>query len=364
MASNPESGAGALGRELVAHMPQLTWNRTGAQALRNAELNRPFLGAGESLAALRGVQLGSGDSAVVIGAGPSIRRRDPAKVIKEAGYRGAILATESAMLYLLRNGIVPDLVVTADPHTKRIVRWFGDPKLSETALAEDDYFKRQDMDVSFKAEMEVNREILGLLDKHGKNIRIALSTSASEAVVERAMACGMKIYWWNPMLDDPDEPDSVTRQLQASNGLPCVNAGGNVGAACWMIATAVLEKRAVALTGMDFSYYDGTPYSQTQYYKELVALVGEDKLDSVYMRVFNPHTQEWAFTDPAYMWYRENFLDMVRDSDSQTANCTEGGILFGDGIEFIKLKDFVARHVGQSTQRPGIGSVGSIGSVG
>lgn len=355
MASNESSdgGAGDLGRELVANMPKLTWNRIGAQALHNAELNLPAIkaGTGQSLAALRGVQLGDGDSAVVIGAGPSIRRRDPAKVIRESGYKGAILATESAMLYLLRQGIVPDLVVTADPHKSRIVRWFGDPHLSEAALAEDDYFKRQDMDASFAAEMEVNREILALLGKYGKDIRIALSTSASDAVVGRAVECGMTVYWWNPMLDDPDEPDSVTRKLQASNGLPCVNAGGNVGAACWMIATAVLEKQDVALTGMDFSYYDGTPYSQTQYYKELVALVGEDNLDSVYMRIFNPHTQQWAYTDPAYMWYRENFLDMVRDSDARTANCTEGGILFGDGIEFIKLQEFVARNDGQSTLR-------------
>jgi hypothetical protein len=355
-ANSHDSGSngepGALGRELVANMPELTWNRIGEQALRNADANLPFIGSGQSLAALRGVTLGAGPSAVVIGAGPSIRRRDPAKVITASGYPGAVLATESAMLYLLRAGIVPDLVVTADPHTKRIVRWFGDPTLTEASLAEDDYFKRQDMDISFASELETNREILGLLAKHGKNMRIALSTSASELVVRRATECGMQIFWWNPMLDDPDRPDSVTRRLHATNGMPCVNAGGNVGAACWMIATEVLAKSAVAVTGMDFSYYDGTPYSQTQYYKELVALVGEDKLDSVYMRLFNPHTKEWAFTDPAYMWYRENFLEMVRDSDCQTANCTEGGILFGDGIEFIKLEEFVRRHVSNQTGQP------------
>src|SRR5262249_30981585 len=150
-------------------------------------------------------------------------------------------------------------------------------------------------------------------------------------------ACGMKIYWWNPMLDDPDKPDSVTQKLHASNGLPCVNAGGNVGAACWMMADAVLGKRHVALTGMDFSHYDGTSYAQTQYYKELAELVGEDKLDTVFMRVFNPHLESWFFTDPAYMWYRENFLSMVKEGDCKTANCTEGGILFGEGIDFVPL---------------------------
>ena len=334
---------GQLGLKLVANMERMTRDRHARLALDNAERNAAFLGRGNSLARLRDETVGKGDSAVVIAAGPSVKRRDPARLVKEAGYRGALVATESALGYCLRSGIVPDLAVTLDPHTTRIVRWLGDPNLTEEQLRQDDYFSRQDQDDAFADEMRANEEILGLLDRHGRDIRMALATSASQAVVDRVLATGMEIYWWNPMLDDPDEPDSVTQRLQDENGLPCVNAGGNVGTACWVMADAVLGKKHVALTGVDFSYYDGTPYRNTQYYHEAVALVGEENLDSLFIRIHNPHLDAWFFTDPAYKWYRDCFLEMAGDADCVTYNCTEGGILFGGGIRFMPFDEFLTR---------------------
>jgi hypothetical protein len=338
---NSATQGGELGRELVANMVELTLARIGDEGLQNARRNLAHRDKGRSLRELRGAVIGKGDRALVVAAGPSIHRRNAAAQILEHCFDGAIIATDSAMRYCLRAGIVPDLVLTLDPHAKRIVRWFGDPDLTREDLAADDYFSRQDMDRAFADEMRANEEILGLLDRHGKRMRLALSTSASPAVVGRALATGMQIYWWNPMYDDPDQPASVTRELQRLNGLPCVNAGGNVGSACWMMAHAVLGKKHVALTGVDFSYYAETPYRNTQYYREAVELVGEHKLDSVYIRVFNPHLDAWFYTDPAYMWYREAFLEMAADAECVTYNCTEGGILFGDAIRFVPLSDFL-----------------------
>jgi hypothetical protein len=335
---------GALGRELVAGMVAMTRDRIGALCVGNARRNAGLRHLGQSLAALRHETVGTGDSAIVVAAGPSIKRRHPIGAIKASGYAGAIVATESAMYYCLRNGVVPDLTVTVDPFPTRIDRWFGDPDLTEDVLAKDDYYRRQDMDENFVDEMRTNAEILELLDRHGHQMRIALSTGSSEPVVRRAIDTGMKIFWWNPMLDDPDGPDSLTRDLYRLNGFPCVNAGGNVGTTCWMMADAVLGKRHVALTGVDFAYYDGTPYSSTQYYHEAIDLVGRDKLDSVYMRIHNPFTNSWFFTDPAYMWYREAFLELTADADCRTYNCTEGGILFGNNVEFVPLAEFLKGH--------------------
>lgn len=335
---------GSLGLQLVRKMEALTWDRHGPMGVANAKRNNAFKDRGRSLAKLRKEQVGEGDSAVVIAAGPSLKRQDPAKTLLEKGYKGAVITTESALLYCLRQGLVPDLTVTLDPHATRIVRWFGDPHLTIDSLKADDYFSRQDMDQAFANEMEANREILGLLDKYGPRIRIALSTSASEAVVNRVLETGMQVYWWNPMFDDPDLPGSVTAELQAMNKFPCVNAGGNVGTTAWMMAGEVLGKRHVALTGVDFSYYDETPYRNTQYYKEAVALVGEENLDQVYIRIFNPHLGAWFYTDPAYMWYRESFLEMAKDADFSTYNCTGGGIVFGEPITVCPLNEFLDRH--------------------
>jgi hypothetical protein len=336
-----EMQAGELGLALVAKMPEATLNRIGDEGINNAHKNLKYLDKGLSLKELRNTPLGEGDQAVVIAASPSLHKTNVAHKLKLSGYNGAIVVPDSAMLYCLRHGIVPDLVVTVDPNAKRIVRWFGDPDLTKADLEADDYFSRQDIDPTFADQMRVNDEVMDLLKKYGKQIRIALSTSASEMVVQRAIDVGMKIYWWNPMYDDPDLADSETEKLFKLNGLPCLNAGGNVGSACWMMADTVLEKKHVALAGMDFSYYDDTPYKNTQYYYEALELVGESQLDTIYMRIFNPYLKKWFYTDPAYMWYRNVFLEMVEDASCVTYNCTEGGILFGEKILFTPLNSFL-----------------------
>ena len=335
---------GDLARALLPDMARITWDRHGELAMANIRRNASLAAQGRSLADLRGAPLGEGSSAVVVAAGPSVRRLDPIGVIKARNYGGALVATESAIARCLKAGVVPHLVVSLDPHPDRIVRWFGDPALDEQAVGNDDYYRRQDMDPAFADELRHNRELLALLDRHGPSMKIALATSSSEAVVARALDLGMEIFWWNPMLDDPDAPDSRTREAWRLNRFPCVNAGGNVGSACWMMAHAVLGKRHVALTGMDFAYYDGTPYSNTQYYREALALVGEKALSRLFPRFLNPHTGTWFYTDPAYFWYREAFLEMVRDADCMTYNCTGGGIIFGDGITHMALEDFLDRH--------------------
>lgn len=334
-------GAGSVGRALVEELGPLTWERHGPMAVANAERNQAVLHHGRSIVELRDAPIGRRDSAIVLANGPSVARRDPITAIKSAGYDGALIVADSAMIYCLKNGVVPDLVVTVDPHPTRIVRWFGDPTLVQEAPGGDDYFRRQDLDPRHANELRANRETLELMGRYAKGIRIALSTSASEAVVRRAIDLGMDIYWWNPMHDDPDLPDSVTRRVFEMNGMPCINAGGNVGSASWMIAHAVLGKRAVALVGFDFSYYAETPHSRTQYYREAIDLVGEENLDDVFIWVHNPYLDQWFYTDPAYMWYRTALLDMAKDAGCETVNCTEGGIVFGESIRFAPLASFL-----------------------
>lgn len=341
MSGVPTEG-GSLLLKLQGSMASMTQDRTQGMALENARRNLPLIRNGKSIAKLRGVQVGEGDSAIIIAAGPSIKQRDPIKRIIAAGYKGAIVCSESAMSYCLRNGVVPDLVISVDPHPMRIVRWFGDPELSRDVIEGDDYFRRQDLDATFSDEMRTNDEMLRLMDRHGKNIKIALSSSASNDVVRRVHEIGMDVYWWNPMLDDPDLPDSATRALARENRLPCVNAGGNVGTSSWMLTQGVLEKRRIALTGVDFGYYGELPYEKTQYYHEAVALVGKDRLDEIFIRIYNPFLERWYYTDPAYYWYRQALLELAQDAECETVNCTEGGILFGDGVRFAPLDDFLA----------------------
>ena len=108
-----------------------------------------------------------------------------------------------------------------------------------------------------------------------------------------------------------------------------------------MIADAVLGVEQAALLGIDFSYYDGTPYRNTQYYHEALDLVGENRIDALFVRILNPHTGSWFYTDPAYLWFREVFLEMARDASCETWNCTDGGILFGERIRCAPIETYV-----------------------
>jgi hypothetical protein len=313
----------------------------------NARANASAIAGGKSILALREGHLMSGQRALVIGAGPSLHRIDVVPQIKRFAADGAIITTESCLSFCLRHDIVPDLIVTVDPDdpkaiAQRIVRWFGDPRLTPQSLEKDDYFTRQDMDPRFAAdELRANEELVELVNRYGSRIRICMASCASSAVVQRAAEAGMDVYWWNPMLDDDDAPDSLTRALYDLNGLPCVNAGGNVGTACWAIAHAILGKRQIGLLGIDFGYYDDTPFFRTQYYREILDLVGPDRLDEVFVRIHNPHVGRNFYTDPAYLWYRDCFLEMAEAAECETFNCTGGGILFGPGVNWMSLDEFV-----------------------
>lgn len=327
-----------VGRRIASRLEEATFHRVAAVGLANAEANRPRIR--RSILELADAPPGEGDGALVVSAGPSLHRRESLRRLAGAGFQGAVVAVDGALGACLRHGIAPHLVVTVDPHGERIVRWFGDPSLS--APPADDYFRRQELDPAHaRDELAANRALLALVDAYGPRLKVAVSTSASPAVVDRCEAAGMELYWWNPMYDDYERPGSLSRRLHELNGLPCLNAGGNVGTAAWVLAHAILGKRRVGLVGMDFAYPPGTPYDRTQYYPELVELLGA-RFKEAFIRVESPGAAEGWFTDPAYYWFREVFLEMSREAACQTINCTEGGILHGPGVTTARLEEFLA----------------------
>jgi len=71
-----------------------------------------------------------------------------------------------------------------------------------------------------------------------------------------------------------------------------------------------------------------------------------DRLSEAFIHLENPVLGETWFTDPAYYWFRDVFLEMVASTACETVNCTEGGVLFGPGIKTAPLERFVeeCRH--------------------
>src|SRR5437867_3917715 len=113
-----------LGRRIARRLGDATFERVAAVGAENASTNRPRIG--QSLLELAQPPLGKGDTAIVIGAGPSLHRRRSLERLAATGYSGAVVAVDGALGVCLRQGIVPLLIVTVDPHPERVVRWFGD----------------------------------------------------------------------------------------------------------------------------------------------------------------------------------------------------------------------------------------------
>jgi len=326
---NPLNKAGL---ETIA---EATYRKTAEIGLRHAEVNLPYIQ--KTISDLDGAH-SAGNSAIVISAGPSLHRNDSAKRIIASDYKGTIVATDGALGYCLRNDLIPDVVVSVDPHPTRIVRWFGDPELE--ICPPDDYFRRQDLDPYLsKDEIKRNQELIELVNCYGSKIRAVLSTSVAPSVTSRVLEVGMPIYWWNPIYDDYDEQGSHTRQVFELNNVPCMVTGGNCGTAAWVFAGAILGLKNVALLGMDLSYHPDTPLEITQYYTELRNIFGV-RFAEAYIHVENPYLQQTWYTDPTYWWYQESFLELSGQATCATYNCTEGGIPFGGGIQWCSLEDF------------------------
>ena len=281
------------------------------------------------------------DIGIVISAGPSLHSKKPYKQILDSEFKGTVICADGALYYCLRKGVVPDYVVSVDPHPTRIIRLFGDPEME--SVPEDDYFRRQDLDPALNNdEIRRNKEVIKLVNKHGRKIKMIISTSITPKITRRCLEAGMELYWWNPIYDDYDKENSFTRQLFDMNKVPCMATGGNVGTSAWVFAASVLGIKNIALVGMDLGYSPSTPLHRTQYYYELKEIF-KDKIKDGFMEIYNPYLKETWYTDPAYYWYRESFLELAQLVDCNTYNCTEGGILFGEGVEFAKLKDFLKR---------------------
>lgn len=328
-----------LPAELLGQIADNTLRERAPIGIENARRNLPHIR--RSVLDLPKELSAAGRDAVVIAAGPSLRRQKIVSRLKALKKRPLLVCCDGALAACLRESLVPDIVVSIDPHHDRIVRWFGDPHLDRRP--DDDYFRRQDLDIEFREnERARNQEVLDLVNRYGSKICAALATSAAPAVTERCVEAGMSLFWWNPLYDDWTQPGSYSRQVfDLTGGIPCMTGLGHCGGAAWVLAHAVLECRRTAIVGMDLGYPDGTSVVNTQYY-EYVRHLPTHQAERMLLRIENPHTGSGYMTDPVYYWYRESMLEAVKQADCTTVNCSGEGILFGEGILWGSLEEFVA----------------------
>ena len=174
-----------------------------------------------------------------------------------------------------------------------------------------------------------------------KESSLLLVLQLQKNLVERIMNVGFDTYWWAPLVDNPEESNSLTRKMVKETNLPAMNTGGTVGTAAWIFALSKLKISNIAVVGMDLGYYsDDTSYFQTQTYECLIDEVGEENIEDYFPEFTYPTSGESFYIDPTYYWYRKNMLDLISSSGSLVYNCTGGGTLIGPGVKCIELEDF------------------------
>ena len=156
----------SLGEQLSHYIEGVTargMNKTAC--LENAERNRKlFTKTIDDLPDITDIKPDGG--AIVIGAGPSLHRKDFAEQILNSNFSGKIICVEASLGYCLKKGLVPHYVLTADPHPSRIVAFFGNPLLK--TRPKDDFLSRRD---PLNDPTSFNDELIELVNNYGKDIK-------------------------------------------------------------------------------------------------------------------------------------------------------------------------------------------------
>lgn len=259
--------------------------------------------------------------AIIIGRGPSIDKHDHLKLLSKSKFSGNIICSDGALKKVLDSGVTPDkfknfFVLTIDTQ-KDAANFYNGP----------------------------------IVKKYGKGIRCLLSTTVPKITVQSVRNAGMKIYWLHTLFDYNKGKTSfnfisgIITKRNSKRGLPGIQTGGNVGTSAWVASWSILKSNPVALIGLDLSYPAETSWDEINNYHTI-----PDNLDiqselfkKAYPTVFNPDLKCYSKQDPKFQFYCNALKEFIPRASKfvHTINATEGGALFGDGIECMKFQDFL-----------------------
>ena len=178
-------------------------------------------------------------SAIVIGRGPSVKKKGHLEMLAKSNFNGAIVCCDGALINTLKAGVTPErfpnfYVATIDPR-QEIGEYYDDK----------------------------------IVDQYGDKIKGIFSTLSHPQAVENARKSGIKIHWLHSLFDYEEGKKSFN-QISASmvrsknhhDGLPAIQTGGNVGTSSWFIAWRILKCPTVALIGINHGWNEDDPWEK------------------------------------------------------------------------------------------------------
>ena len=267
-------------------------------------------------------------SAIVIGRGPSVKKKGHLEILAKSNFNGAIICCDGALINTLKAGVTPEkfpnfYVVSIDPYSPAMK--FYDDKI---------------------------------VDKYGDKIKGIFSTLSHPLAVEKARNAGIKIHWLHSLFDY-EEGEKSFNQISASmvriknhhNGLPAIQTGGNVGTSSWFIAWRILKCPTVALIGINHGWNEDDPWEKiishgSDFVKTDVVDRKSDTFEKLFKKIYNPDFNCNCIVDPLFQFYSSALKEFIVRSPEwlTTINATEGGSIFGDKIIGMPFDSFLGKY--------------------
>ena len=267
-------------------------------------------------------------SAIVIGRGPSVKKKGHLEMLAKSNFSGAIICCDSALITTLKAGVTPDkfpnfYVVSIDPYPP--IKKFYDDKI---------------------------------VDKYGDKIKGVFSTIVKPTTIEKARKSGIKIHWLHSLFDYEEGKKSfnqisasMVRAKNHSEGLPAIQTGGNVGTSSWFIAWRILKCPTVALIGINHGWNEDDPWEKiishgSDFVKTDVIDRKNPTFNKLFKKIYNTDFNCYCIVDPLFQFYSSALKEFIVKSPEwlTTINATEGGSIFGNRIIGMSFYLFLEKY--------------------
>ena len=267
-------------------------------------------------------------SAIVIGRGPSVKKKGHLELLAKSNFNGAIICCDGALINTLKAGVTPDkfpnfYVATIDPR-QEIGEYYDDK----------------------------------IVDQYGDKIKGIFSTLSHPQTVENARKSGIKIHWLHSLFDYEEGKKSFNQisasMVRAKNhpeGLPAIQTGGNVGTSSWFIAWRILKCPTVALIGINHGWNEDDPWEKiishgSDFVKTDVVDRKNPSFKKLFKKIYNTDFNCYCIVDPLFQFYSSALKEFIVKSPEwlTTINATEGGSIFGNRIIGMPFHSFLEKY--------------------
>ena len=264
------------------------------------------------------------ESAIIIGRGPSVKKKNHLEILANSNFNGTIICCDGMLKHALQCGVTPKkfpkfYVVSIDPYSP----------------AQEFY------------EDEIIR-------KYGSSINGIFSTIVNPATVANARNAGIKIHWLHSLFDYHEGKKSFN-QLSAliirskkNSGLPAIQTGGNVGTSSWFVGWKILKCNKICLIGINHGWEESDSWEKIiSHGSDLVDTSVVNQNSPLFKKLFktlhNPDFNCNCIVDPLFQFYSSALKEFISRSPEwlTTINATEGGSIFGNRIHGMKLQEFL-----------------------